>query len=100
MFWKFWSPLAGSGRQRIDPFYLLKLLLKTRSKSASIEPLTDLLAHLWPKVWAKGRTIIFHFKVFDEKLDFICISSQIACFAFVVLWWFGAIRGHWSPLSI
>jgi len=32
--------------QPIDPFYWLKLLLKTRSKSASIEPLNDLLAYL------------------------------------------------------
>jgi len=36
----------GPGPQRIDPFYWLKVLLKTRSKSASIEPLVDLLAYL------------------------------------------------------
>jgi len=29
-----------------NPFYWLKVLLKTRSKSASIEPLIDLLAYL------------------------------------------------------
>jgi len=46
MFWKFWSPLAGPGPQPIDPFYWLKVLLKTRSKSVSIEPLIDLLAYL------------------------------------------------------
>jgi len=41
MFWKFWSPLAGPGPQPIDPFYWLKVLLKTRSTSASIEPVAD-----------------------------------------------------------
>ena len=38
--------LAGPGPRPIDPFFWLKVLLKTRSKSASIEPLIDLLAHL------------------------------------------------------
>ena len=46
VFWKFWPPLAGPGPQSIDPFYWLKVLLKTRSTSASIEPLIDLLAYL------------------------------------------------------
>jgi len=46
MFLKFWSPLAGPGRQPIDPFYWPKVLLKTRSKSTSIEPWIDLLAYL------------------------------------------------------
>jgi len=46
MFRKFWTHLAGPGPQPIDPFYWLKALLKTRSKSASIEPLIDLLAYL------------------------------------------------------
>jgi len=46
MFWKFSPPLAGPGPQPIDPFFWLKVLLKTRSKSASIEPLIDLLAYL------------------------------------------------------
>jgi len=41
----FWI-LAGPGPQPIDPFFWLKVLLKTRSKSASIEPLIDLLAHV------------------------------------------------------
>jgi len=50
MFWKSRPPLAGPGPQPIDPFYWLKVLLKTRWKSASIEPLSDLLAHLWPKL--------------------------------------------------
>jgi len=44
MFWKFSPPLAGPGLQPIDPFYWLKILLKTRTKSTSIEPLIDLLA--------------------------------------------------------
>ena len=35
MFWKFWLPLAGPGPPAIDPFFWLKVLLKTRSKSAS-----------------------------------------------------------------
>ena len=46
MFGKFWPPLASPGLQLIDPFCWLKVLLKTRSKSASIEPLIDLLAYL------------------------------------------------------
>jgi len=46
MFWKFWSPLAGPGPQPINPFYCLKVLLKTRSKSASIESLIVLLIYL------------------------------------------------------
>jgi len=46
MFWKFCSPLAGPGPQPIDPFYWLKVLLKTMSNSASIEPLIDLLEYL------------------------------------------------------
>ena len=46
MFWKFWSHLASPGPQPIDPFYWFNVLLKTRSKSASIEPLIDLLAFL------------------------------------------------------
>jgi len=33
----------------IDPFYWLKVLLKTRSKSTSMEPLIDLL-----KLWVKN----------------------------------------------
>ena len=53
MFWKFWSPLAGPGPQPIDPFYWLKVLLKTRSKSVSIEPFIDLLAYLELKLWVK-----------------------------------------------
>ena len=54
MFWKSWPPLAGPGLQPIDPFFWCKVLLKTRWKSASIEPLIDLLAYLWPKLWAKN----------------------------------------------
>ena len=46
IFWKFWPPLAGLGPQPIDPLFWLKVLLKTRSKSASIEPWIDLLVHL------------------------------------------------------
>jgi len=46
MFWKLWPPLAGPGPQTIDPLFWLKVLLKTRSKSASIEPWIDLLAYL------------------------------------------------------
>ena len=46
MFWKFWPPLTGPEPQPIDPFFWLKLWLKTRSKSASIEPWIDLLAYL------------------------------------------------------
>jgi len=47
-------PSAGPGPQHIDPFLWLKDLLKTRLKSASIEPLIYLLAHLYPKLWAKN----------------------------------------------
>jgi len=45
MFLEFWSHLPGSGPQRIDPFYWGKVLLKTRSKSASAQSLIDLLAY-------------------------------------------------------
>ena len=38
MFWKFWPLLAGPGPQLFDPLFWLKVLLKTRRKSASIEP--------------------------------------------------------------
>jgi len=38
--------LAGSGPQPIDPLFWIKVLLKTRSKSVSIEPWIDLLAYL------------------------------------------------------
>jgi len=38
--------LAGPGPQLIDPFFWLKVVLKTRPPSASIEPLIDLLAYL------------------------------------------------------
>jgi len=38
--------LAGPGPQPIDPLFWLKVLLKTRSKSASIEPWIDLIAYL------------------------------------------------------
>jgi len=42
--------LAGPGPQPIDPLVWLKVLLKTRSKSASIEPWIDFLAYLQPKL--------------------------------------------------
>ena len=54
MFWKSKPRLAGPGPQPIDPFFWLKILLKTRWKSASIKPFTDLLANLWPKLWVKN----------------------------------------------
>ena len=38
--------LASPGPQPIAPFFWLKVSLKTRSKSASVEPLIDLLAYL------------------------------------------------------
>jgi len=38
--------VAGPGPQPIDPFFWLKVLMKTRSKSTSIEPLIDLPAYL------------------------------------------------------
>jgi len=38
--------LANPEPQPINPFCWLKVLLKTRSKSASIEPLIDLLAYM------------------------------------------------------
>jgi len=53
MFWKSRSYLAGPGPQPIDPFVWLKVVLKARWKSASVEPLIDLLGHLLPKLWAK-----------------------------------------------
>jgi len=40
------ATLAGPEPQPIDPLFWLKILLKTRSKSASIEPWIDLLAYL------------------------------------------------------
>jgi len=46
MFWKFWPPLAGPEPKRIDPLFWLKVLLKTRSKSASKKLWIDLLAYL------------------------------------------------------
>ena len=46
IFWKSRPPLAGPGPQPIDPLFWLKVLLKTRSKSASIEPWIDFLAYL------------------------------------------------------
>ena len=54
MFWKFWPPLAGPGPQPIDPFFWLKVLLKTRLKSASIEPWIDLLGYRQPKSWVNN----------------------------------------------
>jgi len=38
--------LVGPGPQPIDLLFWLKVFLKTRSISASIEPLIDLLAYL------------------------------------------------------
>jgi len=38
--------LAGPGPQPIDPLFWLRVLLKTRSKSASVETLIDLLAYM------------------------------------------------------
>jgi len=46
MFWKFLPSLAGPELQPIDPFFWLKVLLKTKSKSSSTEPLIDFLARL------------------------------------------------------
>jgi len=43
---EFWSLLASPGPQPIDQLFWLKVLLKTRSKSTSIEPWIDLLAYL------------------------------------------------------
>jgi len=75
MFWKFWSPLAGPGPQPIDLFYWLKVLLETRSKSASIEPLTDLLPYRERKLWAKN--LVFGLiQNFSENAQF-ALSGQI-----------------------
>ena len=35
-------------------FFWIKVFLKTRPKSESIEPLTDLLAYVQPKLWVKN----------------------------------------------
>jgi len=40
------ASLAGPGPQPFDPLFWLKVLFKTRSKSASIEPWIDLLPYL------------------------------------------------------
>jgi len=40
--------------------------LKTRSESASKEPLIDLLAHLWPKLWDKNP-VLGQIPNFSEK---------------------------------
>ena len=41
-----WPLLAGPGPQPIDPLFWLKVLLETRSKSASVEPWIEFLAYL------------------------------------------------------
>ena len=46
VFWLFWPPLPGPGLQPIRPLVWLKIVLETRPKSASLEPLNDFLAYL------------------------------------------------------
>jgi len=75
MFWKFWSPLAGPGPQPIDPFYWLKVLLKIRSKSTSIE--IDLLAYLQPKLWVKN-SVFGPIQNFSEKVQFALSGQTLA----------------------
>jgi len=41
----FWPPLPGPGPQPIGPLFWLKIVLETRPKSASLEPLNDFLAY-------------------------------------------------------
>ena len=69
IFWKSRPHLVGPGPQPIDPFLWFKGLVKTRWKFASIEPFIDLLAHLWPKLWAKNP-VCGLIPTFSEKLYF------------------------------
>jgi len=70
--------------QPIDPFYWIKVLLETRSKSASIEPLIDLLAYLKPKLWLKNPVFDLiqnlkkrHNMLFQDKLWPVITRQQI-----------------------
>ena len=47
----FWPSLPDPGRRPNGPLFGLKVQLKTRSKSASIEPLIDFLAYREQKLW-------------------------------------------------
>jgi len=77
MFWKFWPPLASPGPQPIDPLFWLKVLLKTRSKSASIDPWIDLLAYLLPKLWVKNP-VFGLIQNFSEKTYFALSGQTLA----------------------
>jgi len=47
----FWPSLPGRGHCPNGPFFGLKVELKTRSKSACIEPLIDFLVYRERKLW-------------------------------------------------
>ena len=85
MFWKFRSPLAGPGPQPIDRFYWLKVLLKTRSKSASIQPLIDLIRYLQPKLWVK-KTVFDLIQNFSEKAQFALLGQTLASYNSAADW--------------
>jgi len=71
--------LAGPGPQPIDRFYWLKVLLKTRSKSASIQPLIDLIRYLQPKLWVK-KTVFDLIQNFSEKAQFALLGQTLASY--------------------
>ena len=54
----FWLPLPGRGPQPIEPLLWLKIVAETRPKSASVEPLNDILAYFWPKLWTKYQKLV------------------------------------------
>ena len=58
VFLLFQPPLAGPGPQPIGPFFWLKILLETKPKSASLEPLNDFLAELQRKLWTKHQKLV------------------------------------------
>jgi len=57
VFTLFWPSLPGPGRRPNGPFVGLKVLLKTKSKFASIEPLIDFLAYQERKLWLINRKL-------------------------------------------
>jgi len=77
MLLNFWPPLPDPGPQPIDPIFRLKVLLKTSSKSAPVEPLIDLLAYLQPKLWVKPP-VFGQIKNVSEKAQFALSGQSLA----------------------